>query len=54
MMDEHFDRQYQAGRAELHAGVEALGGRLLREATAVFEAIHRIRFSAPWNPPHSR
>lgn len=51
MMDEHFDRQYQAGRAELHAGIEALGRRLLREASAVFRAIHRIQFSAPWIAP---
>lgn len=54
MMDQHFDRQYQAGRAELHAGIDALAHRLWREASAVFRAIHRIQFSAPWTPPHSR
>ena len=54
MMDEHFDRNYQAGRAEFHAGIDALGRRLVREGSALFKAIHRINFSAPWNPPHSR
>ena len=54
MMDQHFDRQYQAGRAELNAGIDALGRRLLREAAAVFRAIHRIQFSAPWTTPRSR
>ncbi|WP_309603310.1 hypothetical protein [Sphingomonas sp.] len=53
MMDEHFDRNYQVGRAELHAGIDALGRRLWREASALFNAIHRINFSAPWTPPRS-
>lgn len=48
MMDEHFDRQYQAGRHEFHAGIDRLILRLGREIGAVFHAVHRIQFSAPW------
>jgi len=54
MMDEHFDRGYQAGRAELPAAVEALGRRLASELTALFRAIHNANFSAPWTNPRSR
>ena len=54
MMDQHFDRNYQAGRAELNAGIDALGRRLFREAAAVFHAIHNANFSAPWADPRSR
>ena len=54
MIDQQFDRDYQAGRAELNAGFMALGRRLLGQASIVFDALHRINFSAPWNPPHSR
>lgn len=54
MMDQHFDRQYQAGRAELNDGIDQLLRRLGREARVVFDAIHRIQFSAPWADPRSR
>ncbi len=54
MMDEHFDRNYQAGRQQLNAGIEALGRRLLVGTANLFDAIHRIQFSAPWTHPRSR
>jgi hypothetical protein len=54
MMDEHFDRDYQAGRAELRTGVEALLARLRRAIAANADALHRINFSAPWTDPRSR
>lgn len=53
MMDQHFDRQYQAGRAELNDGIDHLLSRLAREARVVFDAMHRIQFSAPWTDPRS-
>jgi hypothetical protein len=54
MMDEHFDRDYQAGRAELHAGFDALVAKVRRAIAANAEALHRINFSAPWTDPRSR
>ena len=54
MMDQHFDRGYQAGREELHAGIDALLRKLVTNASAVFNAIHRIQFSAPWANPRPR
>lgn len=53
MMDQHFDRQYQAGRAELNGGIDHLLTRLAREAKVVSDAMHRIQFSAPWTDPRS-
>lgn len=54
MMGLHFDRQYQVGRPELATGIDHLLRRLAGEAGAVFDAVHRIQFSAPWNDPRSR
>ena len=54
MMDEHFDRNYQAGREAFHAGIDALLARLSSEVSAVFAAIHRIHFSAPWTNSRPR
>ena len=48
MMDQHFDRGYQAGREELHSGIDALVRRLVSSTVPVFDALHRIQFSAPW------
>ena len=48
MIDENFDRNYQAGRAELNAtAVSTLKhlGELVREAFAV---LNRIEYAAPW------
>lgn len=48
MIDEIFDRTYQAGRTELNAGL----GLLLREigtaATNAFHVLNRIEYDAPW------
>jgi len=54
MMDQHFDRGYQAGREELRAGIDALVRRLVTGGSEVFDAIHRIQFSAPWTNPRPR
>jgi len=48
MIDEIFDRQYQAGRNELHDGVDRLVRRTGRALRATFEAMRRIQFDAPW------
>ncbi len=54
MIDEIFDRGYQAGRADFHAGIDRglarLGG-LPREIGRTFRLLHRIQWSAPWAAP---
>ncbi len=48
MIDEIYDRGYQAGRAELHDGIDAVA-RKLRDALAPsLSAIHRFEWDAPW------
>ena len=49
MMDEIFDRGYQAGRSELHAGIDRLIRRLANDWSVTFDALHRIEWDAPWN-----
>lgn len=44
MRDEIFDRTYQAGRADLNAGLD----RGFRRIGATFATLHRIQWSAPW------
>lgn len=48
MMDEIFDRQYQAGRAELNAGLDRAFGAIGREIGGGLAALHRFEWSAPW------
>jgi hypothetical protein len=48
MRDEIYDRGYQAGRHELHAGIDRALSRLGTAVLTTFEAIHRVEFSAPW------
>ena len=51
MRDEIYDRDYQAGRAELHGGIDRLILGLGRTLGATFDAIHDIQFAAPWQQP---
>ena len=51
MIDEIFDRSYQAGRAQLNA---AVAGGLKRLGSAIgesFAVLNRIEYSAPWARP---
>ena len=49
MIDEIYDRGYQAGRAELHDGIDRLF-RKLRDALAPsLLAVHHFEWDAPWN-----
>ena len=48
MVDEIFDRGYQAGRADLHAGIDRAIGSMARELSKGFAALNRIQWSAPW------
>jgi hypothetical protein len=54
MIDEMFDRGYQAAREEFNAGIaNALGGvgQTIGESLRV---LHRIEWSAPWAPPKKK
>ena len=48
MVDEIYDRGYQAGRAELHAGIDRAFAAIGRELGKSFSALHRIEWNAPW------
>lgn len=51
MRDELFDRDYLAGRAALHQGID----RLIGNFSQALNALHRIQFDAPWrSSPRSR
>ena len=50
MRDEIYDREYQAGREALHAGID----RLVAEIGQTFRMISAIQFSAPWRVPGGR
>ena len=51
MMDEIFDRNYQAARADLNAGLNRGFARIGNALSASFNALHRIQWSAPWAQP---
>lgn len=44
MIDEIFDRHYQAGRADLNGGLSHLLGNLGK----TFDTLHDIQWKAPW------
>ena len=48
MIDEIFDRQYQAGRAELNAGLDRAFAAIGRTVGDSLKVLHRIEWSAPW------
>ena len=48
MMDEIFDRNYQAGRADFNAGLDRGFARIGKALSNTFTALHRIQWSAPW------
>jgi hypothetical protein len=49
MVDEIYDRTYQAGREEFHDGIERGLERLRCGVVTTFRALHAIQFAAPWN-----
>ena len=48
MIDEIFDRNYQAGRAALIAGIDRGFARIGKALSATFEVLHRVQWDAPW------
>jgi len=48
MIDEIYDRGYQAGRAELHNGIDALVRRVRDAVAPALTALHHVEWDAPW------
>ena len=53
MMDEIFDRQFQAGREDLFRGIDSAASRVGKSVSTVFDVLHRIQFDAPWTSKRS-
>ncbi len=49
MVDEIYDRMYQDGRADLHAGLDRAFARIGHSVGNAFKVLQRIEYSAPWN-----
>ena len=49
MVDEIYDRGYQAGRAQLHAGIDSLGAKIRDAVAPALSAIYHFEWDAPWN-----
>ena len=54
MNDELFDRDYQAGRAELNAGIDRAIAGIGRTLGDSLNVLHRIEWNAPWQAKSSR
>ncbi len=50
MMDQRFDRDYQAARATFHDSID----HFIRDAMASFRALDAIQFAAPWQQKAAR
>ena len=48
MIDEIFDRNYQANRAQLNAAIATGVARFGRAIGNAFAVLNRIEYSAPW------
>jgi len=48
MVDEIYDRSFQAGRAELKNGLLAIVAAIRDALTPVMASLHRIEWDAPW------
>ena len=48
MVDEIFDRHYQAGRSELNKSLAGALGRLGHAVSNAFEVLVKIEYQAPW------
>ena len=54
MMDEIFDRQYRAGRAQLNATILDALSQFGSAVGNAFSVLHRIEYSAPWTATAKR
>ena len=54
MVDEMFDRQYQAGRNEMNAGIANAFGRFGHAIHDAFEVLVKIEYQSPWTAKQKR
>ena len=54
MIDQIFDRDYQAGRRALNSGITNLATRFGAAFSNAFNVLNRIEYSAPWAVKRSR
>ena len=48
MMDEIFDRNYQAGRADLNAGLDRAFAAIGKSIGNSLKVLHHLEWNAPW------
>jgi DNA-binding GntR family transcriptional regulator len=48
MIDQLYDRNYQAARAEMNAHANSALAAIASEIGSSLKALHRIEWSAPW------
>ena len=49
MIDETYDRHYQAGRGDLNAALSRAFGRLGSAIGNAFQVLNRIEYESPWS-----
>ena len=54
MRDQLFDREYQAGRAELNASIDRAIANIGKSLGDSLKVLHRIEWSAPWQAKTNR
>jgi hypothetical protein len=54
MVDEIFDRGYQAARAELNAGIHDAFAGISKTIGDGLRAMHRFEWNAPWKAAQKR
>lgn len=54
MIDEIFDRQYQAGRAALNQSIANAFARCANAIGNAFRVLNRIEYQAPWAARRNR
>jgi hypothetical protein len=48
MIDDLFDRDYQAGRKAINSEIARMASRFAAGFSNAFKVLHRIEYSAPW------
>ena len=54
MVDELFDRDYQARRSELNASILGAASKLAHALANAFKVLNRIEYSSPWKSSADR
>jgi hypothetical protein len=54
MIDDLFDRDYQAGRDALNAEIARLASRFATAFSNAFKVLNRIEYSEPWAAKRTR